>query len=118
MVKIISIIFIVLLLISIGVYVYATIHDRRKLYLKQKLIPSLNSAISTAPSFKTLEELDKMLIKAIKYGLLPSREYTKIVKIMNGNFINIKDEDDFINKYRSFLNDIKNVIEASCGQYL
>lgn len=84
-------------------------------YLKDKIYPYLEKISTENPSLKSLEILDKMLIKAIKYDNLSREKYTKIVNTMNGYFMNnkevLKDKNSFIKAYNSFLDDVKNILK-------
>ena len=113
-----SLIFIFLVILSVVVFVVTTIYERKKHYIKNKLMPALDEALTDKPSMKKLEDIDKMLVNAVKYSLLPGHDYTRIVRIMNGYFMNNKDivksDELFTKAYRDFLNNIKNIVGSNC----
>ena len=107
------IIIIVIACIVISVYLYK---EHKRLYFRDKVWPYLEKILTEKPSLKSLEILDKMLIKAVRYGNIPKDKYVKIVNIMNGYFMNnkevAKNEDNFTKAYNSFLDSIKDVLKG------
>jgi hypothetical protein len=107
------IIIVVIACIVISVYLYK---EYKRMYFRDKVWPYLEKISTEKPSLKSLEILDKMLIKAVRYGNIPKEKYVKIVNIMNGYFMNnkevAKNEDNFTKAYNSFLDSIKDVLKG------